>query len=60
MFLAGSLPPGAGRKYGKTLCPPPQNHELLKGELEALGFEFLVQPGYRLPMLNAVIIPRYR
>ncbi|MCB0558465.1 MAG: alanine--glyoxylate aminotransferase family protein [Lewinellaceae bacterium] len=34
-----------------------KNHELLKGELEALGFEFLVQPGYRLPMLNAVIIP---
>lgn len=34
-----------------------RNHELLKRELEALGFEFLVQPGYRLPMLNAVKIP---
>ncbi len=34
-----------------------RNHELLKRELEALGFEFLVQPDYRLPMLNAVKIP---
>ena len=34
-----------------------RNHELLKRELEALGFEFLVKPAYRLPMLNAVVIP---
>lgn len=34
-----------------------RNHELLKRELEALGFEFPVQPDYRLPMLNAVKIP---
>ncbi|MCB9299899.1 MAG: alanine--glyoxylate aminotransferase family protein [Lewinellaceae bacterium] len=34
-----------------------RNHELLKRELEALGFEFLVQAGYRLPMLNAVKLP---
>ncbi|MCB0578493.1 MAG: alanine--glyoxylate aminotransferase family protein [Phaeodactylibacter sp.] len=34
-----------------------RNHELLKTELEAMGFEFLVKPGYRLPMLNAVVIP---
>ena len=34
-----------------------KNHELLKRELETLGFEFLVQAGYRLPMLNAVVIP---
>ena len=34
-----------------------QNHELLKDGLEALGFEFLVAPEYRLPMLNAVKIP---
>ncbi len=34
-----------------------RNHELLKKELEPLGFEFLVNPAYRLPMLNAVIVP---
>jgi alanine-glyoxylate transaminase / serine-glyoxylate transaminase / serine-pyruvate transaminase len=34
-----------------------RNHELLKGEMEALGFEFLVPAGFRLPMLNAVKIP---
>ncbi len=33
------------------------NHELLKSELQAMGFEFLVKEGYRLPMLNAVKIP---
>lgn len=34
-----------------------KNHELLRDELEALGFEFLVAPEYRLPMLNAVKLP---
>ena len=34
-----------------------RNHELLKAGLEAMGFEFLVKEGYRLPMLNAVKIP---
>ncbi|MEM7655373.1 MAG: alanine--glyoxylate aminotransferase family protein [Bacteroidota bacterium] len=34
-----------------------RNHELLKEGLEALGFEFLVAPAYRLPMLNAVKVP---
>ncbi len=34
-----------------------KNHELLVQELEALGFEFLVAPGFRLPMLNAVKLP---
>ena len=34
-----------------------KNHELLKKELESMGFEFLVQPDCRLPMLNAVVIP---
>jgi len=33
------------------------NHERLRDGLEALGFEFLVAPEYRLPMLNAVRIP---
>lgn len=33
------------------------NHQILKDELETMGFEFLVAPEYRLPMLNAVIIP---
>lgn len=34
-----------------------QNHLLLKDALEALGFEFLVEEAYRLPMLNAVKLP---
>ncbi|MFC2125380.1 pyridoxal-phosphate-dependent aminotransferase family protein [Bacteroidota bacterium] len=34
-----------------------RNHELLRVGLEQLGFEFLVQPDYRLPMLNAVKLP---
>ena len=29
----------------------------LKSELESLGFEFLVQEEFRLPMLNAVKVP---
>lgn len=34
-----------------------QNHENLRDGLEAIGFQFLVEKQYRLPMLNAVIIP---
>jgi len=34
-----------------------QNHIKLRDGLEAMGFEFLVAPEYRLPMLNAVKIP---
>lgn len=34
-----------------------KNHELLRDGLEAMGFEFLVEKDYRLPMLNAVKIP---
>lgn len=34
-----------------------QNHLLLRNGLEELGFEFLVEPAYRLPMLNAVKLP---
>jgi len=34
-----------------------QNHAKLRDGLEAMGFEFLVAPEYRLPMLNAVKIP---
>jgi alanine-glyoxylate transaminase/serine-glyoxylate transaminase/serine-pyruvate transaminase len=34
-----------------------QNHLLLRDGLEAMGFEFLVDPAYRLPMLNAVQLP---
>ncbi|WP_418603301.1 pyridoxal-phosphate-dependent aminotransferase family protein [Hwangdonia sp.] len=35
-----------------------QNHELLRDGLENLGFEFLVEKEYRLPILNAVKIPK--
>lgn len=34
-----------------------RNHELLRDGLESLGFQFLVDKQYRLPMLNAVKIP---
>ncbi len=34
-----------------------RNHGLLRQGLEELGFEFLVEVQYRLPMLNAVKIP---
>ena len=34
-----------------------RNHVLLRDGLEALGFEFIVAPEYRLPMLNAVKLP---
>ncbi len=34
-----------------------KNHELLRDGLETMGFEFLVEKPYRLPMLNAVRIP---
>jgi alanine-glyoxylate transaminase/serine-glyoxylate transaminase/serine-pyruvate transaminase len=34
-----------------------ENHELLRDGLEAMGFKFLVDKQYRLPMLNAVKIP---
>lgn len=34
------------------------NHEKLKEGLDAMGFEFVVAPGFRLPMLNAVKIPQ--
>ena len=34
-----------------------RNHHLLCEGLENMGFSFLVNPQYRLPMLNAVMIP---
>lgn len=34
-----------------------ESHELLKQGMESLGFEFLVQEGFRLPMLNAIRLP---
>lgn len=34
-----------------------ENHLLLASKLEALGFEYLVDKAYRLPMLNAVKTP---
>ncbi len=34
-----------------------QNHISLRDGLEQLGFEFIVAPEYRLPMLNAVKLP---
>ena len=34
-----------------------ENHLRLRAELESLGFRFLVEEPYRLPMLNAVIVP---
>lgn len=34
-----------------------KNHQLLRDGLEEMGFSFLVEPEFRLPMLNAVKIP---
>jgi alanine-glyoxylate transaminase/serine-glyoxylate transaminase/serine-pyruvate transaminase len=34
-----------------------ENHLRLRAGLEALGFEFVVEEPYRLPMLNAVRVP---
>ena len=33
------------------------NHKILKAGLSAIGIEYVPQPGYELPMLNAVSIP---
>ena len=33
------------------------NHFKLKEGMEAIGFKYLVKEGYRLPMLNSVILP---
>ncbi len=33
------------------------NHKILKAGLSAIGIQYLPQPGYELPMLNAVAIP---
>ena len=35
-----------------------RNHELLREGVEALGFEFVVAPEYRLPQLNTVRLPK--
>lgn len=34
-----------------------QNHQMLKESLDKMGFEFVVAPEFRLPMLNAIRIP---
>ncbi len=35
-----------------------RTHEMLREGMEKLGFEFVVAPEYRLPMLNSVKIPK--
>lgn len=47
------LEEGLEKRYARHIA----NHQLLKRELEALGFEFVVKEGFRLPMLNAVKLP---
>jgi alanine-glyoxylate transaminase/serine-glyoxylate transaminase/serine-pyruvate transaminase len=34
-------------------------HELLKTGMEEMGFKFLVKEGFRLPMLNAIVLPEH-
>ena len=34
-----------------------KNHQILRDGLQSMGFEFVVEPQYRLPMLNAIRIP---
>jgi len=33
------------------------NHQILRAGLEAIGIQYVAQPGYELPMLNAVSVP---
>ena len=47
------LDEGLEARFERHRC----NHELLRDGLEEMGFEFVVVPEYRLPMLNAVKIP---
>ncbi len=44
---------GLQRRWERHL----KNHKILKAGLAALGIEYLPEPGYELPMLNAVSIP---
>ena len=44
---------GLESRYARHL----RNHELLRNGLEEMGITFVVDPAYRLPMLNAVRIP---
>jgi len=34
-----------------------RHHQALKAGLEAMGLQFLVKEGYRLPQMNAIIVP---
>jgi alanine-glyoxylate transaminase/serine-glyoxylate transaminase/serine-pyruvate transaminase len=34
------------------------NHKILRAGLSAIGIDYVTQPGYELPMLNAVSIPK--
>ncbi len=47
------LEEGLEKRFGRHN----HNHQILKNDLESMGFEFLVDPQYRLPMLNAIKIP---
>lgn len=44
---------GLEKRFGRHQ----RNHAILRDGLEKMGFEFVVAPQYRLPMLNAIRIP---
>ncbi|MFH1716314.1 MAG: alanine--glyoxylate aminotransferase family protein [Planctomycetota bacterium] len=44
---------GLERRWARHLA----NHKVLRAGLSAIGIEYLPEPGYELPMLNAVSIP---
>jgi len=44
---------GLQRRWARHLA----NHKVLRAGLAAIGIEYLPEPGYELPMLNAVSIP---
>jgi len=44
---------GLGNRWARHLT----NHQILRAGLEAIGIQYVAQPGHELPMLNAVSVP---
>ena len=44
---------GLEKRWARHLA----NHQILKAGLSAIGINYVAQPGYELPMLNAVSVP---
>ena len=55
--FSGFAPPAGEWRLEARFARHQKNHELLRDGLQDLGFEYLVEAQYRLPMLNAVKLP---